>query len=120
EHRWVEINDRTAIIVTAPQGFGKTSLLAQWRRNWLERGAYVAWASLDAQDDRARFVNLLLFALRAAIGRESFATTVTQHMLQANRELDALTTLLAEVAQLATPVVVVLDDAHRMPQDTLR
>jgi len=120
EHRWAEINDRTAIIVTAPQGFGKTSLLAQWRRNWLERGAYVAWASLDAQDDRARFVNLLLFALRAAIGRESFATTVTQHMLQANRELDALTTLLAEVAQLATPVVVVLDDAHRMPQDTLR
>ena len=98
EHRWAEINDRTAIVVTAPQGFGKTTLLAQWRRNWLERGAFVAWASLDAQDDRARFVDLLLFALRAATGRDSFAVASTQNSLQANRELDALTTLLAEVA----------------------
>jgi len=120
EHRWAEINDRTAIVVTAPQGFGKTTLLAQWRRNWLERGAFVAWVALDAQDDRARFVDLLLFALRGATGRDSFAVASTQNSLQANRELDALTTLLAEVAQLATPTVVILDDVHRMPQDTMR
>ena len=120
ELRWAEINDRAAIIVTAPQGFGKTTLLAQWRRNWLERGAFVAWAALDSQDDRARFVNLLLYALRAATGRESFALAATQNMMQANGELDALTTLLAEVAQLATPTVVVLDDAHRMPQGPMR
>lgn len=120
EHRWSEINDRTAIIVTAPQGFGKTTLLAQWRRNWLERGAFVAWASLDAQDDRARFVDLLLFALRSATGRDSFAAASIQDNLQANRELDALTMLLAEVAQLATPTVVILDDVHRMPQATMR
>ena len=120
ERRWAEVNDRTAIIVTAPQGFGKTTLLAQWRRNWLERGAFVAWATLDSQDDRARFVDLLLHALRAATGRESFALAATQNMMQANGELDALTTLLAEVAQLATPTVVILDDAHRMPQDTMR
>lgn len=120
EHRWAEVNDRTAIIVTAPQGYGKTTLLAQWRRNWLERGAFVAWASLDAQDDRARFVDLLLFALRAATGRESFALAATQHNLQANRELDALTVLLAEVAVLSTPTVIVLDDAHRMPLAAMR
>jgi LuxR family maltose regulon positive regulatory protein len=120
EHRWAEINDRTAIVVTAPQGFGKTTLLAQWRRNWLGQGAYVAWASLDAQDDRARFVELLLFALRTATGRESFAIAATQGALQENRELDALTALLAEVAVLATPAVLVLDDVHRMPQATMR
>ena len=120
ERRWAEVNDRTAIIVTAPQGFGKTTLLAQWRRNWLQRGAFVAWATLDSQDDRARFVSLLLHALRAATGRESFALAATQNMMQANGELDALTTLLAEVAQLATPTVVILDDAHRMPQDAMR
>ena len=120
DRRWAEINDRTAIIVTAPQGLGKTTLLAQWRRNWLERGACVAWASLDAQDDRARFVDLLLFSLRAATGREAFATIAAQGRLQSNRELDALTSLLAEVTVLATPAVIVLDDAHRMPQDTMR
>ena len=118
--RWNEICDRTAIIITAPQGFGKTTLLAQWRRNWLERGVLVAWAALDAQDDRARVVDLLFFALRAATGRESFSAAAVQGQLQANRELDALTALLAEVAVLATPTVIILDDAHRMPQATLR
>lgn len=120
DERWNDVNDRTAIVVTAPQGFGKTTLLAQWRRRWLERGAYVAWLSLDAQDDRARFVSLLLFALRNATGRESFATASFENRLQENRELDVLTTLLAEVAALATPTVIVLDDAHRMPQESLR
>ena len=120
EQRWAELSDRTAIIVTAPQGFGKTTLLAGWRRNWLERGAFVAWASLDAQDDRTRFVELLHFALRAATGRQSFSGTAIHNRPESNREIDALTNLLAEVASLATPVVVVLDDAHRMPQAVLR
>lgn len=119
ERLWTEINDRTAIIVTAPQGFGKTTLLAHWRARWLERGALVAWASLDADDDRARFVEMLLFALRAATGHEAFETAAAQNRLQTNRELDALTSLLAEVAVLASPTVVVLDDAHRMPQATM-
>jgi LuxR family maltose regulon positive regulatory protein len=120
EQRWTEISDRTAIVVTAPQGFGKTTLLAQWRRHWLEQGAFVAWASLDAQDDRSRFVDLLSYTLRATTGRESFAAAAIQGQLESNRELDALTFLLAEVASLATPVVIILDDVHRMPQAALR
>lgn len=120
QQRWADLSDRTAIIVTAPQGFGKTTLLVQWRRNWLEQGALVAWASLDAQDDRARFVELLYFALRSATGRETFAGADIQNQLESNREIDALTNLLAEVASLANPVVVVLDDAHRMPPALLR
>ena len=120
EQRWTEVSDRTAIVVTAPQGFGKTTLLAQWRRHWLEQGAFVAWASLDAQDDRARFVDLLSFTLRATTGRESFAAAAIQGQLESNRELDALTLMLAEVASLATPVVIILDDVHRMPQTALR
>ena len=120
ERRWAEVHDRTAIVVTAPQGFGKTTLMAQWRRNWLERGACVAWASLDAQDDRARFVELLFFALRNATGRESFAAAAAQSRMQGDRELEALTTLLAETALHATQTVVILDDAHRMPQGAMR
>ena len=117
--RWAGINDRTAIVVTAPQGFGKTMLLAHWRRLWLERGAYVAWATLDAQDERSQFVDLLAFALRSATGKDSFTVASMQGRLQEHREIEALTALLAEVAGLATPTIVILDDAHRMPQVAL-
>ncbi len=116
DRRWADINDRTAILVTAPQGFGKTMLLAHWRRRWLERGAFVAWVTLDAQDERSQFADLLAFALRSATGRDAFTVAAMQGRLQEHRELDALTALLAEVAGLATPTIVLLDDAHRMPQ----
>ena len=119
ERLWSVISDRTAIVVTAPQGFGKTTLLAQWRRRWLERGAYVAWITLDSQDERAQFVDLLAFALAQATGRESFEVAAKQGHDRENRELEALTTVLAEVATLATPTVLVLDDAHRMPHAAL-
>jgi LuxR family maltose regulon positive regulatory protein len=119
ETRWLDVHDRAAIIVTAPQGFGKTTLLTQWRRRWLEHGRLVAWLSLDAQDERSRFVDLLGFALKGASGRESFAVAARQGQLQAGREIDALTTMLAELATLATPTVVVIDDAHRAPQVAL-
>ena len=119
EHRWAEVNDRLAIVVTAPQGFGKTTLLAQWRRHWLERGVSVAWITLDSQDDRTRFVELLSFALRAATGRDGFTAATAEAGLQKERELAALTSLLAEVARSATPTVIVLDDAHRMPQEAM-
>ena len=64
---WNQVHERTAIAVVAPAGFGKTTLLTQWRRLWLEQGAIVPWLSADAQDDPARFVFGLLHALRVGL-----------------------------------------------------
>src|SRR4029434_11234489 len=41
------LRDRPAIVVQAPAGFGKTSLLAQWRREHLAHGAVVGWLSVQ-------------------------------------------------------------------------
>ncbi|MGT2490479.1 hypothetical protein ACU4GD_07900 [Cupriavidus basilensis] len=43
--------DRPVTIVQAPAGFGKTSLLIQWHREYIMRGSAVAWVSLDEHDD---------------------------------------------------------------------
>ncbi len=117
---WAEIRDRTAIGVCAPGGFGKTTLLVQWRRLWLEQGALVAWLALDANDDGARFVQALLHAMRTASGRAAFDTLARQLADQPDRPLDSLTGLLAEIANLATPTVLMLDDAERLPEATAR
>ena len=43
--------DRPVILVQAPAGFGKTSLLAQWRLEHLAQGTVVAWLSAQPRDD---------------------------------------------------------------------
>ena len=116
--RWDDLHERTAILVEAPRGFGKTTLLSQWRRAWLERGAFVAWLTLDARDTPGRFAEALLASLHVATGRASLVS-VAESTGESGREQELLTALLAEVAGLATPTVLVLDDAERLPAETL-
>ena len=53
---------RKLILVSAPAGFGKTTLLSAWTANC---GRPVAWLSLDERDnDPARFLAYLVAALR--------------------------------------------------------
>ena len=58
------LRDHPVILVQAPAGFGKTSLLAQWRREHLAQGRVVAWLSAQPQDDVPRFVQGLALAVR--------------------------------------------------------
>ncbi|NMB88645.1 MAG: hypothetical protein GYA17_09810, partial [Chloroflexi bacterium] len=59
-------------LVTAPAGFGKTTLVASGVSDW---GMPAAWLSLDKDDNRVgRFLVYLVAALQAAdaaIGREA-------------------------------------------------
>jgi len=61
--------DRPVILVQAPAGYGKTSLLAQWRREHLAHGAVVAWLSVQADDDPQRLVQGLVLAVRSGAPR---------------------------------------------------
>ncbi|MGH6624040.1 MAG: hypothetical protein ACREBN_08715, partial [Burkholderiaceae bacterium] len=116
---WQAADECSAFLVEAPGGFGKTTLLSQWRRLWLERGCSVAWVTLDGDDDPARFNNLLIFALRVASGRSVFDTLLAQSRSREGDDLELLTEVLSEIANLATPTVLMLDDAERMPAETV-
>ena len=94
--------------------------MAQWRRQWLEQGALVGWLTLDAQDDPFRFARGLLNAMRVASGRTIFDTVALQFAERPDRGLDSLTGFLAEISNLATPTVLMLDDAERLPDVTAR
>ncbi len=102
-----------AIVVQAAAGFGKTSLLAQWRIEHLSRGAVVGWLSSQADDNPERFVQGLALAVRVGSGRQTFGHT----MLEGSPApaLEGITVWLAEVALSAMDVVLIVEDADRLP-----
>lgn len=112
---WNDAHDRTAQAVVAPAGFGKTTLLLQWRRRWLEHGARVAWLTADDHDDPVRFGDALLQSIREASGRLSSAGAQAR-----GTGLEALTGLLGDIAQQGVETVLMIDDAERLPKATLR
>ncbi|RIX77710.1 LuxR C-terminal-related transcriptional regulator [Acidovorax cavernicola] len=107
------LRDHAVFVVQAPSGFGKTSLLAQWRLEYLGLGVPVGWVSAQGQDDPGRLVQSLALALRVAMGRPAFGRSVFEDDRPGT--LASVTALLAELAQAALNVVLVVDEADRLP-----
>ena len=56
---------RKLTLISAPAGFGKTSLLGQWRVTDSGSGSSTAWVSLDEDDnDPVRFFTYVIAALQ--------------------------------------------------------
>ncbi|MNF22164.1 HTH-type transcriptional regulator MalT [compost metagenome] len=49
-----EARHHPMVVITSSAGFGKTTLMTQWRLELLKAGAAVSWLSLNAEDDTAQ------------------------------------------------------------------
>ena len=97
-------------LVSAPAGFGKTTLVSEWVAGC---GRPVAWLSLDEGDrDPSRFLTYLIAALQTvAPGIGEGELTVLQSPQPPPPE-STLTALLNDVTTIPIAVVLVLDDYH--------
>lgn len=102
------------VLVAAPAGFGKTTLLTQWLA--ARPPATVAWLSLDARDgDLRRFLTHLVASVRAGstsapdIGAEALALLDTDRGVPVH---DVLVSLVNDLDALPGPTALVLDDYH--------
>ena len=114
-----ELADKAVIALHAPGGSGKTSLLAQWRKEALQTGAVVAWLTLDGLDTDDRFVRGLAAAMRSACGRPNFGQACTRAADMGGSLFEGITEWLAEIADLSIETVLILDDVHALPRSTL-
>lgn len=101
---------RRLSLVSAPAGFGKTTLVSEWVAGC---GRHVAWLSLDEGDgDPTRFLTYVVAALRTA------APGIGEGVLGALRSPQPpptetlLTALLNELVVIPDDLVLVLDDYH--------
>jgi LuxR family transcriptional regulator, maltose regulon positive regulatory protein len=121
-------------LIAAPAGFGKTTLLTSWLRQNDERGRtnderseppihrssfitqrfHVAWLALDVGDnDPTSFLRYVITALQQAVAAPIGALALA--LLEAPQLPPLptlLTTLINDLAPVAKPVLLVLDDYH--------
>lgn len=97
-------------ILSAPPGYGKTTILAQWAEEAKQK---IGWITLDRYDnDPAVFLEHFVRAMQSiqpGIGKAVFS------MLQADKKPkmeDVLKKLLDDVALVLSDFVIVLDDYH--------
>jgi len=103
-----EIEQKSLAIISAPAGFGKTTLLAEWIA---QTSLPVAWLSLDDGDnDPYRFLLYLIAALESVhegVGAEA------QQLMQSSQLIPThiiLASLINNLSKATEPYVFVLDD----------
>jgi LuxR family maltose regulon positive regulatory protein len=104
---------RKLTIISAPAGFGKTTLVSEWV---VDCGRPTAWLSLDEGDnDPIRFLTYLIGALQTIVVNVAEEVLLVLQSPQPQPPIESiLTTLLNEITTLPDNFIFVLDDYHML------
>jgi len=108
------------LILSAPAGFGKSTILSLFRQRLLEGGARVAWMSCDEGDSEPqRLVQYLVASIRSV---EAEFGTNTSNLLQSDMTLPLegiIDAFLSDLRRLEGPLYLLLDDFHQIRHPAL-
>ena len=105
--------ERKLTLVSAPAGFGKTTLLAEWVAATPASKRPAAWVSLDQSDnDPALFWAYFIAALQTVRSGLGESTLSLLHSPQPPPIESVLTTLINEINAIQDDFILVLDDYH--------
>lgn len=138
-HLVARLNDgvssgRKLLLISAPAGFGKTTLLSEWiydfqtgaaqahenKSRISENANQVAWLSLDeADNDLVRFLIYLVAALQTIAPDIGAGALTALQSPQPPSAQALLTALVNEIAALPNRIVLVLDDYHLIDEKAI-
>lgn len=117
-------------LISAPAGFGKTTLVTEWldslrldAKTVKNDGNRIGWVSLDEGDnDPVRFLTYFITAVNqsegidAALGKEALSML---HTPQPPPIQTILTSLINEIAAITYRIILVLDDLHLIDDQSI-
>ena len=108
------------VLISAPAGWGKSTLMSQWRTAESGRREY-AWLTLDALDsDPVRFWTYVVQALRGAAPEVGSGSLALLRAPGVDLSGEMIPALVEELSDLQAPVVLALDDYHRIEGDAVQ
>jgi len=108
---------RKLTLISAPAGFGKTTLVNEWVA---ECGQSVAWLSLDQGDnDLNRFLTYLIAAFQTIDPNLASGALNALQSSQPPPTETILTSLINAIAALPDKVILVLDDYHLLEAQSI-
>ncbi|HSR29018.1 MAG TPA: AAA family ATPase, partial [Anaerolineae bacterium] len=114
---------RKLTLVSAPAGFGKTTLVSEWVTGCSQPAA---WLSLDEGDnDPNRFLAYLIAALRTIEPRQESVGLIGQGVLSTLQSPQpppaeaVLTSLINEISAIPSRIILVLDDHHTIESSSV-
>ena len=114
---------RKLSLISAPAGFGKTTLVTEWidslrndANSEPQEKFKIAWLSLDENDnDLVRFLTYLIAALRQLESKDNNFGKATTGMLQSTQPPPTeviLSPLINDIATIPGKIIFILDDFH--------
>jgi LuxR family maltose regulon positive regulatory protein len=110
--------DAAVVVLHAPPGFGKSSLMTQWRQELLAQGDAVAWVGAERGMGARRLAAALALAVRVGCARPRFGSALVSGAALFGSDTEAMTAWLAEVALTPLRIVLMLDEAAELGDDS--
>ena len=104
--------DRKVVLVSAPAGFGKSTLLAEWA---VQNEVPVAWVSLDKSENDARtFLSYLIASVQQIYPGLGDASLSALNMPGTPAVAPLLHAWINDISTHAQPFALILDDFHQI------
>ena len=117
--RLAHARDARLALIRAPAGWGKSTLLSQWRNAEHGRRSF-AWLTLDPADsDPIRFWTYAIEALRSVAPEIGSRSRLLVGAPGVDLVTEMLPVLINELEQIAQPLVLALDDYHQLKGDAV-
>ena len=117
---WALLNaglGRPLTLVTAPSGYGKTTLVGSWLA---AENLPAAWLSLDEEDnDLVTFINYFVAALRTVLPGAGHSALALVNSPQNPPPAVLADTLIDDLSRSQGPLIIVLDDYHVIEDESI-
>lgn len=108
------------IFIKAASGFGKTSMLTQWRQRLVAQGCKVGWVNLDPSDnEESQFLTYWIAALQQAGCDFGQGALAVYRRGEQNAITSFVTALINDLATLDSEVYLVLEDYHCITNEAI-